>query len=87
MGKGSLFVCLLKAYSPASRTGSTQGFSQIQITQFIYKKAFNIQETIHKNKQKNIKKTPTKNSTFGIALGLCTIAIKLGHAGIIDPSV
>ena len=27
-----------------------------------------------------------KNSTFGIALALCTIAIKLGHAGIVHLS-
>ena len=35
-------VCLLKAYSPANRTGSPQGFSQIQILHMSHQKAFNI---------------------------------------------
>ena len=32
------FVCLLKAYSPANRTGSPQGFTQVQIWQSCMKK-------------------------------------------------
>ena len=39
--------------SPINRTGSPQGFSQIQILYTSHKKALNIQKTTHKKKQKN----------------------------------
>ena len=47
-----LFVCLLKAYSPVNRAGSSQDFKKIQILQLhmSHKKAFNIQKATHTSK-------------------------------------
>ena len=70
-------------HSPAS----PQGFSKTQIFQMSHKKAFNIKKQytiiVYTKNKKNKK---SKTSTFSIALA-CTIAIKLGHAGIVDLSV
>ena len=69
--ESGLFVCLLKAYSPANRTGSPQGFSQFQILHMSHKKAFisfNIQNTIHTHTHTKFIFLNTKNSIFGIAL-------------------
>ena len=41
--------------APPTAQGHPQGFSQIQILHMSHKTAFNIQNTIHKNKQKTFK--------------------------------
>ena len=55
-----VFIYLLKSYSPVNRTGSTRGFSQVQISHIKY-------NTKHAHYILKDKHNP-KVSPFGIAL-------------------
>ena len=71
-----LFIYLfIKAYSPVNRTGSPQGFSQVQILHKLNKKAINMH--VHKNKHKQHFIFKDLKIVL-LVLPLGTIAIKLG---------
>ena len=79
-----LFVCLLKAFRPINRTGSPQVFfTDSNLTHVTYK-------THHLKLKKQY--TTTNNFFLNLkivlsVLPLCTKAITLGHAGIVNLSV